>query len=249
MGDLERGAASQGQPGTAGNASPEGATEGAAPKPVTLEQVQDLLSKATTNLRSEVGKQIQSQIDKADVRISDRLRQEFVNIDNYAKLAKDAGQEVSPETIKRMKQDAMMREFEGEQVQGQGSGGGSAQGQQQGQSQQQIQQSPVVMTALALMQEEGVFIEDTDPEVKLIDLKTTSPKALLASVQGAIEAKKQRLSGASNEQNQTEQEGDAAKAAARNPGKGASAGKPVVGSSPDGLTSMAYFKRAYNKPK
>jgi len=254
MGDKLSGAVSQGQPGQAGNVSPEGTTEGAASKPVTLEQVQDLLSKQEQNLRNEVGKQIQSQVDKADFRITDKLRAEFQNIDTTVKRLKDAGQEVSPQAVERMKQQALMDEFAGQHVQGDGSGKPDlAQGQKQGQPKGVIPQSPIVATALALMQEEGVFIVDNDPEIKMIDLKTTSPKALLKSVEAAIEAKKQRLSGASTngqpekgKTEKTDKKGDAEKIAARNPSTGVKTGKSV-GATPEGLTSMDYFKRAYNK--
>jgi hypothetical protein len=250
MGDLKSGSASQGQPGQVGNASPEGATEGAEPQQITLERVEALVDQRV----KDALRQSQSMIDKADRRITDRLQPVFQSIDYVTAMLKEAGVEVKPEMIEQLKHKQMLKELGGESVEGEGSRRGSAQDQGQGRSQaSDPSQSPVIATALAMMREAGVFIEDKDPEFKLIDLQSGSVSKILSGVQAAIKEKVARLSasgsaGESNQAQQTkiDQEGRAATIAARNPGTGIGAGKSVQGP-PDGLKAMDYFKRGYSK--
>jgi hypothetical protein len=89
---------------------------------------------------------------------------------------------------------------------------------------------PIVVDALRLMDEAGVQIEDTDPELSLIDQETDSPYKFLKSVEAAIAKKKERLQA-----------------------KEVGAGLPTLGSGggPAGvdhtLTPHDLFKQAYGK--
>jgi len=249
----------RGQPG---EASDQGAAEGGASQAVSPEiaqAVEQVVSKLLPKVKSEVldeaVRRSQSLVDKADRRITDRLRREFQAIDRYAQMFKSAGIEIDDAMLEQMKQRKVIEELAGEASGGEGSAEGSAQDPQAGQPQTpDPAQSPVMQDALAIMEEAGTFIEDGDPELEMIDLKTPSPYKFLRSVEAAVEAKKKRVAGSkepnADDGNEAEEDAEdlAARLAARSPGLGAGSGKRAA-ASPDGLSAMEYLRRGYNKGK
>ena len=242
------------QAGQPGQASQDGAPVEGTAQPVTLEQVQALLQEFGKTIEQKVLDQAvrrsQSLVDKADRRITERLRQEFQSLDKTVELLKGLGVEIDPAMVERAKQVKLIQEFQGqEQLPGEDS-----RPQESQPTEPDFGGSPAVAAAWQMQQEAGVFIEDNDPEVAMLKLDGTVTE-MLTSLSKAIEAKKARLAGTTGEkpgaaddknQQQTQTEGDdVAKLAARNPG-GVGTGRTAEGP-PDGLSSMDYFRRAYSK--
>lgn len=148
---------------------------GAQPKYITYEEAQRLAETAAeTALRKA-----QSHNDKTVQRIESKIAQ-----------LQNAGVTVTPE------QAAKLVQAEDAQQQQQSPSQPSPARPAQAQPKESGEAHPVLQVAAAMMEEAGIQIEETDPEFATIDLKTTSPRQFLKTVEAAIEAKQQRLQSA-----------------------------------------------------
>jgi len=161
---------------------------------------------------------------------------------------KTAGHEVPAEIVERAKQDVLLRSLTGEPAQGEGPSGGTAAGQAvpTGEPRELDSAKATGMVAIAMMEEADCFIEDDDPELKLIDMNTGSSRKFIKSIDVAIEAKQKRLAGTSGNEPEGDEGDLAAGRRARTP---TATGKRAPVSIPDGLSPMEYLKRGYSKNK
>lgn len=68
-----------------------------------------------------------------------------------------------------------------------------AQAQTQAQPAPGSEQDPVTAAAVAIMQEAGIQVEEADPEFAMVDTKTDNAGKFLASVNKAVQAKRERI--------------------------------------------------------
>lgn len=247
MSVIGNGQASDQPPGTGAGASEgEPVVEGAEQTPFTREEARALVDAGVDKAVKISGRQSQSLVDKADNRISKRVSSELKSLDQYAADLKAAGHELPPEILERVKQDVLVRSIVDE-PQGEPSGGPAGQAGLTGESESDSAKA-TGLVAVAMMEEADCMIEKTDPEFKLIDLNTASPRLFLAGVAKAIDTKQQRLAGTSaDEPEGDEEEGDAGDLSprARIPSKK----KSVPSKIPDGLSPLEYLRRGYSKSK
>jgi len=242
MGELGPGAASEEPLGTGEGAS-EGEPEpkGAEPVPLTREETKALIDAGM----NKAVRMSQSLVDKVDHRISGRLTSELKSLATFVDDMKAAGHEVPAEIIERAKHDVVLRSLTGEPAQVEGpSGVPAGQAGKTGEPGEVDSAKATGIVAIAMMEEENCFIEDDDPELKLIDMNTDSPRVFIRSIDTAIDAKQKRLAGASGEEPEGDEGDLAAGRRARTPtGKG----KRAPAAIPDGLSPMDYLKRGYSK--
>lgn len=224
--------------GESGDVSLDSGATDQTPTPVTQESLLALEAR----LRSDLSRELQSNVDKADRRITDRFRAEFQGIDAVVKMLQDGGIEVTPQQVEAIKQQRMIRGLQGSDQQA-SSGQGSPQGQQPGQPAQIDPQRipPHYAAAFQMQQEAGVEIKSSDPEFALVD--QSSPAKLLLTVQKAIDAKAKRLQQSESDgEDQGKPEVDKTKLAARSAGN-VSGQKKTPKGSPDDLKALDYFKK------
>lgn len=256
MSDQPANLSSDQEQGIPGNASAEEGATDESKAQVTQQSLDALRSEFRTELNQsvqEIERSVQSSVDKADRRITDRLRNEFSGIDRMAEDLKAIGKEMSPEEVQALKQRALIRGYGEEPVQPDASPGRSPQGQPgETPTTDDPEVTPQLKAAIQLQQEAGVFVLQEDPEFQTIKFGAPLGQMLL-SVQQAVDAKKQRLAGgsgdATGEQDGTGSEDRSADLAARSTGAGVQAGRRVPSGSPSGLQSMDYFRRAFEKSK
>jgi len=173
------------QGGKPANASPtpEPGTPGV-PVPLTLDQVRRVAEEVAENKF----RQTQRLIDKADTRITKKVREELKTLEQTIAMQKQIGIEVPPDKVNQMQQQIIARAYsEPEATQPPAPSGNPP-------TQAQYPETgtdPVTAAALRIMQHRGVTIEDNDPEVSLID--QSDPDLFLASIGHAVEVKRARL--------------------------------------------------------
>jgi hypothetical protein len=183
---------------------------------LTKDQVLGWIDEASKKTLS----QAQSLVDKADSRLTKKMKEELAPIDEVL-----ANSNLSPEqkSIVREKVISLSEKTEtsGQQAPGQGPAETGEKG-----------VDPVTALGLELQQKAGVIIEEGDPELSMVKVKGT-PGEYIESLQQAIAAKQVRVGtseGASTEGAQEPGEGGEDKAggdpAARMPGLGTGGTKP-----------------------
>ena len=239
MGELGPGAVSEDPLGTGvGTSNGEPEPKGAEPKPLTRAETQALIDAGMT----KAVRLSQGLVDKADHRISGRLTSELKSLATFVDDMKAAGHEVPAEVVERAKQDVVLRSLTGEPAQVEGSSAGQAR--PTGEPGEVDSAKATGIVAIAMMEEADCFIEDDDPELKLIDMKTDSPRVFIRSIDTAIDTKQKRLAGISEDEPEGDETDLAAGRRARTPtGKG----KRTPAAIPDGLSPMEYLKRGYSK--
>ena len=177
-----------------------------------LEEVRQQMAQ----LQSVVAQQVeeakryaQSLTDKS----ANRLQARLAEIERTVALQKQLGMEVNDEQVLAMKQAALVQAFQESGMPPQQAHAAAAQQAQQAQQGAQpntvqppgqpqpegrdVGLDPVGQTMLQIMENEGVTIEDNDPEVEIIK-PDASPAEAIRSLLQAIEAKKARLAGKAN---------------------------------------------------
>jgi hypothetical protein len=128
---------------------------------------------------------------------------------------------------------------------------GRAPNREQPATEQETEFNPVAATADAawaiMTQEYGVVVEEQDPEFKMIDLATTKPSRLLATVREAAEAKARRLGRLQDEEGETGGPPPAAPRPDSRARAGAGGRRPAAPSSFEGRKAMDLFKEGYQK--
>lgn len=151
-------------------------------------------------LRQEVGRSMQSQLDKADHRITDRLRSELASQDRLVKELEGLGIQVPPEIRERLRQGKVVETLTAAGVE---PGGPTGRGNAPAPRQEPVGQVNPVQAATeaawTIMTEEfGVVVQEGDPEFEMLDLKTNRPSVFLKSVERAAATKAARLGGQGN---------------------------------------------------
>jgi len=151
---------------------------------LTLDQVRQVAEEVAENKF----RQAQGLIDKADSRITNKVRAELKTLEQTIAMQKQIGIDISPEKVNQMQQQIIAKAYSEPEATPPAQASGNAPTQapypEQG-------YDPVTAAALRIMQAKGVIIEDGDPEVKLID--QSDPDLFLASIGIAAEAKRARL--------------------------------------------------------
>lgn len=188
------------------------------PEVLTRAEALKMFTEIAEQVSEKTLSKYQSLSDKMEARITKR-------VDQQLQVMKQAGVEVTAEVSKNI------RQVVSDQVKAEDAATPS-------QVPTQAQQAPVVKpkeelhpvqaAALAILENQKVQLDDADPEVGMINVKTDNPGEYLASVFAAAQAKKERLSRP---------------AGARVP---PSAGGRTPGLQ-EGLSPMEYFSTAYKK--
>ena len=241
MGELGPGAVSEEPLGTGvGTSEGEPEPKGAEPVPLTREETQALIDAGM----NKAVRMSQSLVDKVDRRISGRLTSELKSLATFVDDMKAAGHEVPAEIVERAKQDVLLRSLTGDPAQVEGpSGGVAGQAAPTGEPGEVDSAKATGIVAIAMMEEAKCFIEDGDPELALIDMKSDSSRVFLRSIDTAIDTKQKRLAGISGEEPEGDETDLAAGRRARTPVKG----KRAPAAIPDGLSPMEYLRRGYSK--
>lgn len=131
---------------------------------------------------------IQGLVDKSASRLDKRVKEATDKFNDLVSLAEASGMVITPEQKTQMREKAITQAI----VNPTESSNQLSQNQPVQAGKQEV--DPVTADAVELMQSYGVVIDDKDPESKLIDSTTKSPRKFLASVEEAAKAKKERLS-------------------------------------------------------
>lgn len=241
MGELEQEPVSGEPLGTGvGTSNGEPEPTGAEPKPLTRKETQALID-AGMNKAVRLS---QSLVDKADHRISGRVTSELKNLATFVDDLKAAGHEIPQEVIERAKQNVALRSLTGDPAQVEGpSGVPAGQAGVKGEPGEVDSAKATGVVAIAMMEEANCFIEDGDPELELINMKTDSSRVFLRSIDTAIDTKQKRLAGTSEEEPEGEEDDGTGRRARTPTGKGKRSSKAI----PDGLSPMEYLKRGYSE--
>lgn len=153
------------------------------PMSLTQEQLATLLEQTKAAAVEEAFRRAQGYYEKGQVKVQERMRQMEATL-------KAAGVTVDDQTRDRMKQAIAAEVSKEPETPPAGTPTGS---QQAGQPEKPPENlDPISTEAYAMQRQAGVFIEDNDPELSMIE--QTSPYAFLRSIERAIEAKKARIS-------------------------------------------------------
>lgn len=167
-------------------AQPVPASQGAQPQgnPLSTELIQQLVAQAVESTLSTYEKRQQSQRDKLEKRINDRV----VGLESIFKSL-NGGQELSAE------QRGQLRNMAAEEVQKEPAEHDAAPSPQAAaQPQANVETSPLEKMVLKQMQKAGMTIEDGDPELELLkNIDATDLDELTATITKAVEQKKARL--------------------------------------------------------
>lgn len=229
-----------------GNGDPEpiGADEG----PLTRKETLALIADAEERSVKRSTSVSQSLVDKADHRISGRLQSDLeILATHVADLAK-AGHVVPAEVVERAKQDVILRSLTSEPTKGGKTSEGKT-GPEGEPGEIDSAQQATGMVAIAMMEEADCFIEDKDPEIEMVDMRTKSSSKFILSVDTAIKAKQKRLA-ASEEEPEGDEDLDEKdrKRKARSP-RGTGGKKRAAATSDEDLSAMDYLKRGYSESK
>jgi len=195
-------------------------------------------------LRQEVGRTLQSRIDKADHRITERLRTDLAAQDRTVKELEALGVTIDPAIRERLRQGRVVEGLTAGQPEPRTPDG---RGQTPGSRQETVGAvnpvSAATEAAWTIMTEEyGVVVEQADPEFSLIDLSTNRPSVFLRSIETAAKAKATRLAGGGAAP-ESEPERPAARPRARIPVRG---NQPAPKSF-EGMKSIDLFKLGYDR--
>ena len=162
------------------------------PTTVTLEQVQELVSKALSGARQDIGRQLQSQLDKRDAGLRkqiEALRQQSTQIADAAKatgLKEDQAKQLGKAFFDAQLDALMAEQQQPTQPKGQGSPTGPA-----GIDDEQAAYTQYV-TGLGDRLRKAAGLEYTDPEMKTI-ITDRGEQAYFDSIEAAGQAKAERV--------------------------------------------------------
>lgn len=179
------------QPDKQGGGASQVVEQQQVPQYVTMEQVQEILTRELTRFRDSVTDRTAHRVQK----ILQQAQQKGVTLDPDQARAvlsvldeEQQGQETQVQSHGKQpeQQSPVVSSDQARPNQDQRLGG----------EQQPVEVHPVILAADAMMQKSGVYIDPEDPELSLIDQETTDEITFLTSVRAAIQAKQQRLAAA-----------------------------------------------------
>lgn len=172
----------------------KGADETSEPIPVTLDQVQDIATKAATEASESVFRKAQGLIDTNINRVEGQVQAGLSALEQVTELYKEAGLEVPPEIVERARGKVVVKSFEFKPDASDADTSGEKPGQAKlGETQPTDkggEPDTVNEIAKGKMVAAGVNITRASKSFPLIDLETEDPVVFLASVDKAIEAEK-----------------------------------------------------------
>ena len=128
--------------------------------------------------RTDMERSTQSLIDKNVSRMDKRVADANAKIDQFIETSKSIGQELTPEQIDKLRNDAVTKAISSSDAQP---------------AQVEPTTDPVILQADAMVRVSGVDLTPESPEWSLVDTKTTDRETFIASVEKAIEARKANL--------------------------------------------------------
>jgi len=185
MSDLPNGnvsaPAGEGQPVTP---SQNGGGEGAAPQPITRQELLDLMSQQ----QQEISRMVQSRTDASESRIQKRIREQMEATKNAQQLLQQAGVQIDPSAMQRVA-DQIIRDAYIQPEPAQPSAPAA----------QPVQQevAPEVMAANTMAEylesKYGIGLDVNDPEAAALNNPGLSPQQWIGAYEQALTAKKARL--------------------------------------------------------
>jgi len=213
-------------------------------RPVTLRELRAAQNDLDTRYR-----RTQGAVDRSEQRIFDRLRQDLAGVDGLGEELRGIGVELTPQQQEALRQRRLMRTFQEPPESPQPRG--RAPNREPSPAEAETEFNPVAATADAawaiMTQEYGVVVEEKDPEFAMIDVTTTKPSRLLATVREAAEAKARRLGRLQDEEGETGGPPPPAPQPNSRARAGAGGRRPAAPSSFEGRKAMDLFKEGYSK--
>ena len=136
-------------------------------------------------------RQAQGLIDKADSRITKKVQAELKSLEQTVAMQKAIGLEIPPEKVNQLQQQIIARAYTEPDASQPPAPSGMTPTQV---NPQEPGLDPVTAAAYKLMQAKGMVIEDSDPEVAMID--QSDPYQFMISLDRAIDSKKARVAKA-----------------------------------------------------
>ena len=171
------------QPGTA---SPTGEpASDLNDKPITAAEFERRMADLKKSLESHTQGLVDKNLRRVDKGVGDVLKK----VDELVVLARSSGVEIDDDKVQTMKDRATLQALQTPPASSDPTDKPLVQG-----ADQQEPTDPVAGAALAIMRKRGVFVEESDPEISVVDRQTTDPKEFLDSVVRAIDAKVARMS-------------------------------------------------------
>lgn len=180
--------------GQARPASTEATQESTENETYTKAEVEALLKQH----KAETYQQTQSLLDQLDHRQAQRLKATMEPVNNTIAALEAAGVKVDPATADSVRSQARVNALAGP-------GGAEDDAEDQGRQTQANGRTSEANRGnggqtlgnliVQMMQERGVFVLDTDPEAKLINVQERDPQKLLSMAEKAISTKIARLAG------------------------------------------------------
>lgn len=135
----------------------------------------------------DILRRAQGLVDKSASRLDKRVAETNEKVNGYLELARESGMNFTPEQENLLRRNALDKAMltHKQSVQ--------AEPAQQPMPQEQQGLDPISAAAMSYQQKAGIFINENDPEVRLVNTTTEDPLEYLQSVKDAITKKQARL--------------------------------------------------------
>jgi hypothetical protein len=172
----------QAQPGQVAPETPPGGEQSTGQQFVTVEEAKRLAEAAA----EQAFRRAQGLVDKASQANQLKVREALSKVDDVLKMQRDSGIQITPEQEAALRSRVMEKAYTTD-----GDKPLSQAGETLPDQDAVPPPDPITAEAWRRMQANGVIIEETDPEIKLLE-GSTSPQDWLAKIDQAIIAKKVR---------------------------------------------------------
>jgi len=160
------------------------------PAPTTIPRPNELGSEALSEVEERIFRRVQGLVDKTNATVLKKVQQDLSSLNQSIELQKKAGIPITDAQVESLKNQIIQKALtESPPASEPAPPGQPTQTSQSAPQERGI--DPVTAEALAMQQEAGIWIADTDPEVSMIK-NTGGVREYLNSIGRAIEAKRKR---------------------------------------------------------